>query len=275
LQEKLSTLNSYEKMLNQLLADVTISVKAGLTQRSDMLKVQLKLNDLKVNKLKLENGINLSERALCQHIGIPYDNAIILSHPDTDNDLPQKYYVESKQAVNNRNEYRLLDKAVAAETLQKKLAVGENLPQVALGASAFVVNVMDNTNTNAMAFVTVSVPISDWWGGSHKIKEARFKVEQAKNKLNETAELLGLQVEQAKNEMDETYFQISVAQSSIDQAKENLKVMDDNYKAGVSSMSDLLEAQALYQDALNQHTDALCNYKIKIANYLQATGQHK
>ncbi|MDR3706445.1 MAG: efflux RND transporter permease subunit [Paludibacteraceae bacterium] len=275
LQEKLSTLSSYEKMLNQLLSDVTVSVKAGLTQRSDMLKVQLKLNDLKVNKLKLENGISLSERALCQHIGIPYDNTITLGHPVTDNDLPQKYYVESKQAVNNRDEYKLLDKAISAEKLQKKLAIGENLPQVALGASAFAVNVMDNTNTNAMAFVTVSVPISDWWGGSHKIKEAQFKVEQARNKLSETAELLGLQVEQAKNEMDETYFQISVAQSSIDQAKENLKVMGDNYKAGVSSMSDLLEAQALYQDALNQHTDALCNYKIKIANYLQSTGQYK
>jgi len=275
LQEKLNTLNGYEKMLNQLLSDVTVSVKAGLVQRSDMLKVQLKLNDLKVNKLKLENGINLSERALCQHIGILYDNTITLSHPTTDNDLPQKYYVESKQAVNNRNEYRLLDKAVSAQRLQKKLAIGENLPQVSLGASAFVVNLMDNTNTNALAFVTVSIPISDWWGGSHKIKEAQFKVEQARNKLGETSELLGLQIEQAKNEMDETYFQISVAQSSIDQAKENLKVMDDNYKAGVSSMSDLLEAQALYQDALNQHTDALCNYKIKVANYLQATGQYK
>ena len=125
-----------------------------------------------------------------------------------------------------------------------------------------------------MAFVTVSIPISDWWGGSHKIKEAQFKVNQAKNKLTETSELLGLQIEQAKNEMNETYMQISTAQSSIDQSQENLKVVNDNYKAGVSSMSDLLEAQALYQDAQNQYTDALCSYKIKVAGYLQATGRY-
>lgn len=275
LQDKLVTLKSYEKMLDQLLADVTIAVKAGITQRSDMLKVQLKLNDLKVNKLKLENGIDLSKRALCQHIGAPFDNSLTLQHPDSTADLPQKYYTDATQAVSQRNEYKLLQQSVAAEKLQKKMIVGENLPQLSIGASAFALNVMDNSRTNAMAFATLSIPISDWWGGSHKMKEAQFKVDAAKNKLDETSELLSLQIEQAHNELNETYFQISVAQSSIDQAKENMKVMHDNYKAGVSSMSDLLEAEALYQDALNQYTDAVCNYKIKIANYLQATGQYK
>jgi len=274
LQEKLSTLISYEKLLNRLLEDVNTAVKAGLTQRTDLLKVQLKLNDLKVNKLKLENGIDLTKRALCQHIGIVYNPLLVLTLPSEPNALPQKYYVETGSVVSNRNEYQLLNKAVKAETLQKSMVIGENLPQVSLGAVGYTSDVMHSTNSNAMAFVTVSIPISDWWGGSHKIKEAQFKVNQAKNKLTETSELLGLQIEQAKNEMNETYMQISTAQSSIDQSQENLKVVNDNYKAGVSSMSDLLEAQALYQDAQNQYTDALCSYKIKVAGYLQATGRY-
>ena len=274
LQKKLSTLTAYEAMLNQLLTDVKRSVDAGLVQRSDLLKVQLKLNDLKVNRLKLEDGINLSKRALCQQIGIAFDPSLQLEFPSIDNDLPQKYYVETQDAVSNRNEYQLLDKAVTAEKLQKKMAIGENLPQVSLGAVGYTSDVMHTTSTNAMAFVAVSVPISDWWSGSHKIKEAQNKINQAQTKLSETAELLGLQIEQAKNEMNETFLEISSAQSSIDQAKENLKVVTDNYKAGESSMSDLLEAQALYQDALNQYSDAICNYKIKIANYLQAIGKY-
>ena len=86
--------------------------------------------------------------------------------------------------------------------------------------------------------------------------------------MEEATELLALQVEQTKNEVNETYFQIGIAQSSIEQAKENLKVVNDNYKGGIVSMSDLLEAQSLYQDALNQHTEALCNYNIKIATII-------
>ena len=44
LEEKRKTLNSYEKLLNNLLADVTVSYDAGLIQKSDLLKVQLELN---------------------------------------------------------------------------------------------------------------------------------------------------------------------------------------------------------------------------------------
>ena len=275
LQEKLKTLNSYEKFLNQLLSDAQVSVKAGLAQRSDLLKVKLKLNELKINKMKLNNGVCLSKMALCQHIGIPYDSAIVLVQPEVSTDLPQQYIVDNSSAIKNRNEYQLLNKALEAEKLQKKMALGENLPQVALGAMGYKSDVMNSTSSNALAFVSVSVPISDWWGGSHKIKEKQYKIEQASNKLSETTELLSLQIEQARNELNETFFQIKTNQVSIDQANENLKVINDNYQAGVSSMSDLLEAQAMYQDAQNQYTDAVCTYKIKEANYLSATGDYK
>jgi outer membrane protein TolC len=275
LQEKLKTLNSYEKFLNQLLSDAQVSVKAGLAQRSDLLKVKLKLNELEINKMKLNNGVCLSKMALCQHIGIPYDSTIVLVQPEVSTDLPEQYIIDNNSAIKNRDEYQLLNKALEVEKLQKKMALGENLPQVAVGAMGYKYDIMNSTNSNALAFVTVSVPISDWWGGTHKIKEKQYKIEQASNKLSETTELLSLQIEQARNELNETYFQIKTNQVSIDQAKENLKVINDNYQAGVSSMSDLLEARAMYQEAQNQYTDAVCTYKIKEANYLSATGNYK
>ena len=273
LQEKMTTINSYEELLNCLLKDVNVAVKAGLTQRSDLLKVQLKINELKVNKLKLKNGINLSMRALCQHVGITYDSTFVLNRTMEEPILPSG--VLKNTSGHERLEVQMLNKAVEAEELQKKLVFGEALPQVSIGAVGRATDAMDATSTNALAFVSVSVPISDWWGTSHKVKEAKIKKAQAQTKLEEATELLALQVEQAKNEVNETYFQIGIAQSSIEQAKENLKVVNDNYKGGIVSMSDLLEAQSLYQDALNQHTEALCNYNIKIANYLQATGNYK
>jgi len=273
LQDKLTTLDSYEKLLNQLLSDVSVSVKAGLTQRSDLLKVQLKMNEVEMNKMKLENGINLSTRALCQHIGISYDSTLQLIQPLVPTELPQSTS-ENSDVVKNRHEYQLLNKSLEVEKLQKKMVLGEYLPQVALGGIGFVNDIAHTTSSNALAYVSVSIPISDWWGGSHKLKESQFKIEQAANKLNETSELLNLQIEQAKNELNETRFQIKTSQSSIDQAKENLKVVNDNYKAGASSMSDLLEAQTLYQDAQNQLSDAICTYKIKKANYLSAIGKY-
>lgn len=273
LNEKLHTINSYEKLLLQLEKDVTIAVKTGLTQRSDLLKIQLKLNELKTNKLKIENGIQLSKMALCQYIGFAYDENLTLKDNDNIAELPEHFIIETRNSVKNRNEYQILENAIKAETIQKNMIIGENLPQISIGAQAMAINVMDKTNTNTLAFVNISIPISDWWSGTHKIKESQYKIEQAKNKLEETTELLSLQIEQAKNELIESYFQITTEVSSINQSKESLKEITDNYKAGISSMSDLLEAQAIYEDAQNNYTDAKCNYKIRIRNYLKAIGQ--
>jgi len=119
------------------------------------------------------------------------------------------------------------------------------------------------------------VPISDWWGGSHKLKESQFKIDQAKSKLVETTELLSLQIEQAKNAYTEEFFQIGMAQKSVEEARENLKVTNDNYKSGVSSMSDLLEAQSTFQSAEDNLIEAQCNYQIKKAKYLEAINNYK
>jgi outer membrane protein TolC len=100
-----------------------------------------------------------------------------------------------------------------------------------------------------------------------------MKIEKAKTERDENTEQLKLQIVQADNELKETWFQVQVAGKSMEQARENLKVTDDNYRAGAVNISDLLEAQAIFEDANNNLTDAKCNFQIKTAKYLQATGK--
>jgi multidrug efflux pump subunit AcrB/outer membrane protein TolC len=274
LNEKLKTLDSYIKLLDTLYRDVDVSLKAGLIQRSDLLKVQLKQNELQMNRMRLTNGIDLSKRALCQHIGLVYDPALALSSFPSDEILLTDEN-SSKNEVKGRNEYKILEKVITVEELQKKMIKGEFLPQVSVGAMGWYLDAMRSTNNNAMVFASVSIPITDWWGGSHKLKESRAKVESARYKLAETTELLGLQITQVRNVMNENFFQISIAQKSVEQAKENLKVTNDNYKAGITGMSDLLETQSAYQSVLNNLTEAKCNYQIAKAKYLQAVNSYK
>ena len=122
---------------------------------------------------------------------------------------------------------------------------------------------------------TVSIPLSDWWGGSHKVKEQQKKVQAAQNQLAETTELLQLQISQAQNELNEQLYQLSIDSLSVEQAKENLKVTDDNYRAGVLGMSDLLEAQSAYQAALNSYTEAQYSCLIKRAKYQHTTNTYQ
>jgi outer membrane protein TolC len=50
--------------------------------------------------------------------------------------------------------------------------------------------------------------------------------------------------------------------------EENYKVNKGNYKNGISTVSDMLEAQAFLQQAKDQLTDAKANYIVKKAAYL-------
>jgi outer membrane protein TolC len=101
-----------------------------------------------------------------------------------------------------------------------------------------------------------------------------MKVEKAMVEREETTGLLTLQAEQAGNELTESWSQLKLSEKSVEQARENLKVTDDNYRAGVIGISDLLEAQALFQSSNDNLTDALCGYQIKKAKHLQSIGEY-
>jgi multidrug efflux pump subunit AcrB/outer membrane protein TolC len=274
LNEKLITLDSYQALLDTLNRDVTNYTKAGLSQKNDLLKVQLKQNELQSNRLKLVNSITLTKWALCQHIGIAYDSALLLT------DEPAVGFIASPQlavnnAIANRPEYQMLNKATEVEKLRLKMKRGELMPQLALGAMAAYVDVANSENTQKFVFASLNIPITDWWGGSHKIRQQNLRIEKATNKLSETTELLTLQIEQAGNDVRESYSQVQLSQKSVEQAKENLKVTDDNYRSGNIGISDLLEAQALFQSSKDNLINARCNYQIAISKYLQATGNYK
>ena len=62
----------------------------------------------------------------------------------------------------------------------------------------------------------------------------------------------------------EARLQLDIAQRRIEQADENLRLHRDYYHAGTCKMSDLLEAQMLYQQSMDRRIDALADYQNKI-----------
>lgn len=272
--EKGKTVQEYKNMLDTLYRDVNNYVEAGLAQRNDLLKVQLKQNELETNYRKVQNGIELTKRAICQHVGIQYTDSIEFEPAHFDR-LVEVSQSSTEELVEGRKEYQLLNKAVEAQELQKKMIRGEYMPQVAVAGAGYWLDMMDNRSTNALGMLTVTIPLTDWWGGSHKIKQQNVKLEQARMQLSEKTELMNLQIRQMTDELSVNDFQISVSQKSVDQAQENLTVSQNNYQAGVIGISDLLEAQATLQQAKDNLTEANCNYQITAAKYLVLTGNYK
>ncbi|MDR3267337.1 MAG: TolC family protein, partial [Tannerella sp.] len=56
-----------------------------------------------------------------------------------------------------------------------------------------------------------------------------------------------------------------IAQKSIFVAQENARPSENSYNAGISILSDLLDAQNLLQQSHDQYTEAVTAYFVKLA----------
>ena len=268
LQEKMNTIQAVDTLLRDIYKDVDVAVRAGVAMRNDLLQVQLRQNDIASQKLKLQNGITIVRLLLSQYCGLR-DTSFAITFQTS---LPDNV-VLSGGNVNGLPEYQLLQKQVEATRLQHRMAVGENLPNLAVGAGYTYHNLMENNHSFGMVFATVSEPITDWWGGSHAIKRRKIEHQKAQEQLADNSQLLQIRMQNAWNGVEESRQQLLLAQRSIEQAEENLRLNRNYYRAGTSRMSDLLEAQLLYQQSRDKHTDAFADYQNKLLEYRQASGQ--
>ncbi len=276
LQEKQKTIEKYETLLEGISKEVNDAYKAGLIIKNDILKVQIKLSEIQANKIKLQSGKKLALMQFCQTIGIAFDSTLVLRENLQNIQPPQTYFIENETALPNRAEYQLLEQSVKAQDLQTKMKVGDYLPQVAVGIAGFYNNnIIKNVagTTNGLAYATISIPISDWWGGSYAIKEQKIKMQIAENTATETKALLNLQMEKAWMDVNVNYSQILIMEETIKQAEENLKVSQDGYKNGVVTLSDLLEAQAIKTEIEDKLIEFKTLYHLAITTYLQYTAR--
>ena len=271
LEEKMKTVNAVETLLKDIHKDVSVAVEAGVAMRNDLLQVELRQNDIESQKLKLDNATMLMRMLLAQYCGLQGTDFSLEYNPEALSPVIEKQ--DHQLALLSTPEYQLLNKQVEAAGLQHKMAIGSNLPTVAVGAGLVYHNMMESGRSFGMLMATVSIPISDWWGGSHNIKRKKIERQKAIDQLADNSELLKINMQSAWNNVQEAYRQLGIARRSIEQATENLRLNRNFYQAGTITMSDLLEAQLLYQQALDKRTDAYTDYQNKLLAYRQAVGQ--
>ena len=274
LEQKLKTAAGYEDFLSRLLVKVESAFQAGLATRNDVLKVKVKLSELRVNRSKLRNGKDVSVMALCQYIGVPYDPKLELEEAPPHDGPPAGFKVDHQSVLAERPEHNLLEAAVRSESLQSRLKLGEFLPQAGIGLAGFYMkNDGLKGTTNGAIYGTINIPISGWWEASHAMNERKARETIARNNLKDRSEALLIQMEKAWQDLSDADNVVLLSKETLTQAEENLKVNEDSFENGLSDVSDLLEAQAMRQQARDQVTDAEADYRLKVVHYLQVTGR--
>ncbi|HJT75153.1 MAG TPA: TolC family protein [Chitinophaga sp.] len=276
--EKIILANKYRDMLQALQQDLQNSFDAGMIYKNDLLRVEVNLNEAKLNIIKAQDGLVMAKLNLAQIIGNANNTTFELADSVTGN-FSEVQAGSLAEAAEKRPEIRLLKKSVEAEELQRKLLKADRLPTIGLSASGLATAGKGANFTNGKDFLgswyglaSISVPIFDWGKRNAKVREQSFKIAAQQQQLDETKEMIGLEVQQAYLLLNQSVKNIELSQLSLQQADENLKLANDRFKAGTITGKDVQEAQAIWQQAYSGVIDAKVAYKVNEAAYKKAMG---
>ncbi len=272
MQANITTLDSVKVQLDEVHRLTKQYVDAGVITHNDLLRVELKEQELASSRLQLENGISIVKLLLAQLTGMGEgDYNIIFSASFLSPSHPSSYLKDVQQATESREEYALSAKNEKAQALNVKMEHGKLLPSLSVGVNGFYHTIDSHDNTNGTVFATLSVPISDWWGGTHAVRKAKIQRLQAENDRMEAREKLSIDIQSAWNNLQEAYAQIDIARASVTSARENLRMQRIFYGAGTTTMTDLLDAVTLFTQSESQLVTACATYQLRVAEYKRKT----
>ena len=281
LQEKRELLAGSKKFVDTLFRDVTAAYEAGLVTEDELLQVKLARNELLSNEVQLDNGLKLAKMNLLNSIGQgytvisanaseerPYIDSIVLADEEGLPGPPEAYYVDEESIAASMEETRLLELQVEAAELQKKMALGEALPQLAVGATYGYYDFTGKGDFNGLAFATVQIPISDWGKTGAKMKRLQTQVDKAASQRDYLQSQIILGVRQSWVELNSAWSQYQLALDSEAAAEASFGRVERNYEAGMVTIAELLQSQTSLRQASDKRADALNSYRQALRKWL-------
>ena len=264
----------YNDLLEELLRTVRKAEANGMGDRNDVLKVEVKVNEGALNLKRTENAVRLAKMNLCHYIGYPLDSDIDVA----DSSLPESGSVSGSADISGRPEYQMLDKKVQAAAQQIRMTRADALPQAGIFAGygyTHGLTVNDETFIDKAGFsvgAKVSIPIFHFGEHFYKVRSDKSKYEQAVAERDSNYELMTLEMSKAANELAESEYEKVLSASNVASAEENLRVSRLHYDFGTETLSDLLEAQTLWQVANRDSVESDINRFLSWLAYLKTTG---
>lgn len=175
LHETDKTLAAMEKELQNIHQDAVNIWENGIVNKNDVLSVELMQDQLSALRIKVDNGCKLLRRALAQHIGMADDDIDIDTTLNKEIIAPEQLAVSTTTALESRSETHLLDMLVEKSVLDRKIAMADMLPTLAVGATASHSKMLTDWNTKVVGFAALRVPLSAFWSERHEYIERRLK----------------------------------------------------------------------------------------------------
>lgn len=251
-------------------------VETGVVVRSDLLAARVQSAQFRQQQIQMTGELVTALASLNLALGLPLDTP---QQPSAEL-VDRRFIVDpmemlASQALQNRSDYQSAILLSQSKTAQLRGARGEWLPRVdtfvSVGRSS---EHFSNGSGDYSAGATVSFDLFD---AGRKARIARAKAAQsiAEAEQEHLADQIHFEVVRAYQQYVAARERLGVVAEVSAQAQETLRIVQDRYNAGITTITELLHAETALVRARSDELAARYDQYVSYANVLLATGQLK
>ena len=264
----IDTMQQFQQHLDQANAFFRIGTKP----KFDVTKAEVDFGNARLNVLKAENAVRAARITLKDVMGIPGNADFNIA----DNLTFQKSNLQLNDVLNKAYSTRPDLRSVIAkrEATEKSIDLARKGYYPTLSGSAgYGYSGTDfplGSGWNAGA--ALSFPIFTGLSTKYQVDEARANLEVFKANEDSIRQAIILDVKQSYLNLQDTAQQISMAEMTVLQAKENYDLASGRYRAGVGSPIEVADATITLNNVRANLNTALYNYKMAQAALEKSIG---
>jgi len=267
--------------MEQHLQDVQNMFGQGMATTNEVLKTKVQLANARVLQTDAENSVTIAMIALNSTVGLPLGTEISTTTPltPTTKDFPAVDQLLAA-AFRQRADVQGMEWRVRAAETGVTAARGGWMPQIFLTGNYYY------SRPNPRIFPAQDVFKDSWdigvnlqfdiWNNLatvHQTSEAKAQYEQAKDTFATLKDGVTLDVTQSYLSFRQAKKKIELAQLSVDQATENLRVTREKFKSELTTNSELLDAEVTLLQAKVQLVQSLVDHELTEARLEKAIGE--
>lgn len=249
--------HSHVSSLQAHTEDVKNYYEQGIVSRNDLLAAQVALADAQQNEIKVANVLDIAQSSYNRLLGRPLDQAVML------NDIQAQALNASldelvERAYKQRHELLILQDHIRSLRHRAAAFRAETGPQLALsGGYDFQENRYQVDEGLWSVNLGMQWQVFDGGVVQHQALAVERRGAAVQQQYDDLLTKIALQVRQYWLDVQETGKRIPVTEKAIAQAEENLKVNRDRYEHGISTNTEVLDAETLRIASLYNHANAV------------------
>jgi outer membrane protein len=250
--------------------------QSGVVVESDYLSAQVRLATRRQELIRAQNNMAMAQAQLSTSMGMSAETEFDPVEILAEKNLPATSLDDlEKQAVDRRPDLNRIRSEEAAQQQSVSIAKSSFGPRV----NAFGGWEADNPTLLAggggnswLAGIEVQFDLFEGGAKRAQLSHERALEEKVSAVKEMATDAIRLEVRRAYYELDAARQQVDVARATIAEARESLRINQDRYDSGLSTITDLLAAEEAARRSQTDYWEALYRYHTGYANLELASG---